>query len=50
MNHSTEFWLFGYGSLIWKPPPDYDRRVPGYIKGKLLDTCLMDILGDGAFF
>jgi len=30
---TDEFWLFGYGSLIWKPPPDYDRRVPGYIKG-----------------
>jgi len=28
-----EFWLFGYGSLIWKPPPHYDRRVPGYIDG-----------------
>ncbi|KAI9869620.1 MAG: hypothetical protein M1830_005285, partial [Pleopsidium flavum] len=28
-----EFWLFGYGSLIWKPPPHYDRRVPGYIEG-----------------
>lgn len=28
-----EYWLFGYGSLIWKPPPHYDRRIPGYIKG-----------------
>ncbi|KAI9835480.1 MAG: hypothetical protein M1837_003781 [Sclerophora amabilis] len=28
-----EFWLFGYGSLIWKPPPHFDRRVPGYITG-----------------
>ncbi|KAF2835512.1 ChaC-like protein, partial [Patellaria atrata CBS 101060] len=26
-------WLFGYGSLIWKPPPHYDQRVPGYIEG-----------------
>ncbi|CUS07472.1 unnamed protein product, partial [Tuber aestivum] len=39
MNHSNEFWLFGYGSLIWKPPPDYDRQVPGYIKGKLVGAC-----------
>ncbi|KAI9680048.1 MAG: hypothetical protein M1817_005064 [Caeruleum heppii] len=30
---TEEFWLFGYGSLIWKPPPHYDRRLPGYVKG-----------------
>jgi cation transport protein ChaC len=28
-----DFWIFGYGSLIFKPPPFYDLRVPGYIKG-----------------
>ncbi|OCL10432.1 ChaC-like protein [Glonium stellatum] len=30
---NDEFWLFGYGSLIWKPPPHYDQRIPGYIDG-----------------
>ncbi|EMC95311.1 hypothetical protein BAUCODRAFT_535917 [Baudoinia panamericana UAMH 10762] len=30
---SEGLWLFGYGSLIWKPPPHYDLRVPGYIEG-----------------
>ncbi|KAK3719026.1 hypothetical protein LTR37_004589 [Vermiconidia calcicola] len=30
---TEDLWLFGYGSLIWKPPPHYDLRVPGYIEG-----------------
>ncbi|KAI5844218.1 ChaC-like protein [Tricharina praecox] len=29
---TEDFYLFGYGSLIWKPPPDYDYKMPGYIK------------------
>ncbi|KAH8737328.1 ChaC-like protein-domain-containing protein [Ilyonectria robusta] len=28
-----EFWLYGYGSLIWKPPPHFDTRIPGYVTG-----------------
>ncbi|KAJ5026794.1 ChaC-like protein [Bipolaris maydis] len=30
---NNDFWIFGYGSLIWKPPPHYDQRLPGYIEG-----------------
>ncbi|KAK7205986.1 ChaC-like protein-domain-containing protein [Myxozyma melibiosi] len=28
-----EFWIFGYGSLIFKPPPGVERAEPGYITG-----------------
>ncbi|KAM4055083.1 chaC-like protein [Hirsutella rhossiliensis] len=30
---APEFWLFGYGSLIWKPPPHFDERIPGWVTG-----------------
>lgn len=28
-----EFWIFGYGSLIFKPPPGVEKAVAGYITG-----------------
>ncbi|KAH9235995.1 hypothetical protein K456DRAFT_1748563 [Colletotrichum gloeosporioides 23] len=31
--NGSEFWLYGYGSLIWKPPPHFDRRIPGWVTG-----------------
>ncbi|EOA86313.1 uncharacterized protein SETTUDRAFT_161200 [Exserohilum turcica Et28A] len=47
---NDDFWIFGYGSLIWKPPPHYDQRLPGYIEGYVrrfwqLKTCSEDHRG-----
>jgi cation transport protein ChaC len=33
LEEKEEYWIFGYGSLLFKPPPHYDLRVPGYVKG-----------------
>lgn len=29
------YWLFGYGSLIFKAPPHVINRVPGYVTGSV---------------
>ena len=28
-----DLWIFGYGSLIWRPSFDYHERIPGCIQG-----------------
>lgn len=36
-------WIFGYGSLIWKPEFDHDLRVPARVYGYHRKLCLRSI-------
>ena len=36
-------WVFGYGSLIWKPEFDFDLRVPARVHGYHRKLCLRSI-------
>ena len=36
----SDLWVFGYGSLMWKPGFDYCESVPGRIYGFSLRLCL----------
>jgi glutathione-specific gamma-glutamylcyclotransferase len=43
----TALWVFGYGSLIWKPEFDYDAREPARIHGYHRRLCLRSVLYRG---
>ncbi|CAG8500836.1 12178_t:CDS:2 [Funneliformis caledonium] len=32
-----EYWIFGYGSLVWKPPPVYNKKLIFYYQDILKD-------------
>jgi cation transport protein ChaC len=42
-NGRTPLWIFGYGSLVWKPEFDFDRRVPARVYGYHRKLCLRSI-------
>ncbi|MDZ7651966.1 MAG: gamma-glutamylcyclotransferase [Burkholderiaceae bacterium] len=48
-NGRTPLWIFGYGSLIWKPEFDFDRRVPARVFGYHRKLCLRSIKYRGTF-
>jgi cation transport protein ChaC len=39
--HATEdLWVFGYGSLIWRPGFEYAERIPAHIVGMRRSLCI----------
>lgn len=42
-NGRSALWLFAYGSLMWKPEFDYDRRVPARVFGYHRKLCLRSV-------
>jgi glutathione-specific gamma-glutamylcyclotransferase len=43
----SEIWLFGYGSLMWNPTINYEKRVPARVYGYHRQFCLWTMMGRG---
>ena len=39
-NHRDAVWVFGYGSLIWRPEFAFDRKLRGLVYGYHRSLCL----------
>lgn len=46
-NPREPLWVFGYGSLIWNPELDFDRRVPARVFGYHRRLCLRSVRNRG---
>lgn len=46
-NGRDPLWVFGYGSLIWNPSLDFDRRVAAHVYGYHRRLCLRSIRNRG---
>lgn len=40
MQHNSTHWVFGYGSLIWRPGFDFVRQVPALLRGVHRRLCV----------
>lgn len=40
MAGEDELWVFGYGSLMWRPGFSFDEQVPGLLKGAHRSMCI----------
>jgi cation transport protein ChaC len=46
--HGREpLWVFGYGSLLWNPEFEFDRRVPARVYGYHRKLCLRSVRNRG---
>jgi cation transport protein ChaC len=43
----TELWVFGYGSLMWRPGFPFEAEVPGLLKGAHRALCVYSVLHRG---
>ncbi|MEG6507869.1 gamma-glutamylcyclotransferase [Methyloligella sp. 2.7D] len=43
MTAEDELWVFGYGSLMWRPGFYFDEQVPGLLKGAHRSMCVYSI-------
>ena len=39
----TELWVFGYGSLMWRPGFSYQAQTPGLLKGAHRALCVYSV-------
>ncbi len=47
-HYGNNIWIFGYGSLIWNPSFNYDRRVAGRLFGYHRRFCLRTTITRGS--
>lgn len=43
----TELWVFGYGSLMWRPGFPFETQAPGLLNGAHRALCIYSILHRG---
>jgi len=43
----SELWVFGYGSLMWRPGFSHETEAPGLLKGAHRALCIYSVLHRG---
>jgi glutathione-specific gamma-glutamylcyclotransferase len=43
----SELWVFGYGSLMWRPGFPFEAQAPGLLKGAHRALCVYSVLHRG---